>query len=59
MLEAEPGRQYEIRATWDKLPVPPADGHWEEVQPVAAMAPETGEQAPKAKRGKSAAEPVG
>lgn len=27
-LLAEPGREYEIRATWDKLPVPPADGWW-------------------------------
>lgn len=52
MLTAEPGRQYEIRATWDKLPVPPADGFWEEVRPLAAVAPEAAaEEAPKAKRG--------
>jgi hypothetical protein len=27
-LDAQPGEAYEIRATWDKLPVPPADGWW-------------------------------
>jgi hypothetical protein len=28
MLVAEPGGSYDIRATWDALPVPPADGFW-------------------------------
>ena len=27
-LDARPGEAYEIRATWDKLPVPPDDGWW-------------------------------
>jgi hypothetical protein len=29
MLTAEPGGSYDIRVTWDVLPVPPADGFWE------------------------------
>ena len=36
MLEAKPGEQYELHATWDKLPVPPADGFWEVVEEVGA-----------------------
>ena len=36
MLEAKPGGTYEIRATWDKLPVPPADGHWQAADPEAS-----------------------
>jgi len=41
MLEAVPGWQGEMRATWDKLPVPPADGFWEVIEPPAeAGAPE-------------------
>ena len=36
MLTAEPGRQHEIRATWDRLPVPPADGFWTDAPPPPA-----------------------
>lgn len=48
MLTAEPGGQYEIRAPWPVLPVPPADGWWEEVQPVTEA---EAAEVPKAKRG--------
>jgi hypothetical protein len=55
MLTAKPGGQYDIRATWDVLPVPPADGYWEEVvttpEAVEAEAEAVATEAPKAKRG--------
>lgn len=35
-LEAQPGTEYGIRAVWDKLPVPPADGFWATVEIVKA-----------------------
>ena len=54
MLEAQPGVQYELHATWDKLPVPPADGFWEVVEVVgAAEVPEAAppaEASPKGQR---------
>lgn len=53
MLEAEPGREYAIRATWDKLPVPPADGFWEEAAPAPEPAEADAKTAPKGK-GKTA-----
>jgi hypothetical protein len=28
MLLAMPGVSYDIRAVWDALPIPPADGFW-------------------------------
>jgi hypothetical protein len=49
-LAAEPGAQYEIRAVWDKLPVPPADGFWETVEIVTATV-----EAPKTKTPKTPA----
>lgn len=53
MLEAEPGWQGEMRATWDKLPVPPADGFWEIIETPAEA------EAPAAKgKGKAAPEVV-
>lgn len=57
MLEAKPGGTYEIRATWDKLPVPPADGHWREAEPPGAD--EASEAPPeKPRKGKPAAPTV-
>jgi hypothetical protein len=50
-LEAQPGTQYEMRAVWDKLPVPPADGFWETVEIVKDEA--EAEEAPKGKRAKA------
>lgn len=35
MLEAGPGWQGEMRANDPRLPVPPADGYWEVVEPPA------------------------
>ena len=64
MLVAEPGGTYGMRATWDKLPVPPGDGFWEEapepdaVEAAAEAAPEpeaTAKAAPKGKGGKDVA----
>jgi hypothetical protein len=54
MLEAEPGGTYEVRATWDKLPVPPVDGFWAEAQPAAeaVAVPE------KARKGKPTVAPA-
>lgn len=61
MLEAGPGWQGEMRATWDKYPVPPGDGYWEEAEPAAvaieAAEPEA-KPASKGKQPKSAAEAV-
>ncbi len=54
MLAARPGAQYEMRATWDKLPVPPADGYWEVVEEAGeaaeAPAPAAGKAPPKGQR---------
>lgn len=53
MLEAQPGVQYEMRATWDKLPVPPADGYWEVVEEAGAAeaeVPASAEAPPKGQR---------
>jgi hypothetical protein len=62
MLVAEPGGTYGMRATWDKLPVPPGDGFWEEAPEADAVeAPEPAEaevkSAPKGKQAKAAPEP--
>lgn len=45
-LDAEPGGEYEIRTTWDLLPVPPADGWWKPAVPDVA---ETAVEAPAGK----------
>lgn len=37
ILTAEPDGSYDIRATWDLLPVPPADGFWEDSTPTAEL----------------------
>ena len=53
MLEAQPGVQYELHATWDKLPVPPADGFWEAAEPAVeaeAPVPAAAEAPPKGQR---------
>ena len=62
MLEAVPGWQGEMRVTWDKLPVPPADGFWEVVESpaeaeseVEAVAEAAAKAAPKGKGGKDVA----
>lgn len=50
MLVAEPGWQGEMRVTDPRFPVPPADGHWEEIEPVAEV---LAAEAPKAKPDKN------
>jgi hypothetical protein len=55
MLVAEPGWQGEMRATWDKLPVPPADGFWEVIEsPAEAEAAVEAPPAVTAAKGKGA-----
>ena len=59
MLTAEPGRSYDIRATWDLLPVPPADGFWgmTEEQQDPPDPPDTG-PAPEEEPAQSAEPPA-
>jgi hypothetical protein len=53
MLAAEPGGQYEMRVTDSRLPVPPADGYWEVIEPVGeaqTLEPAVPEVPPKGQR---------